>query len=176
MAGHARLRAARIGTVHARTTPAHYTRYRMKKTILLADGDDAVRGTLARVLELEQYEVVLAACGSQAAEKLLNCLPALALCDLELPGDADGPGLDALCEVAPGVPLVLITARSHQYNRARQLGASALMEKPLHLPLLLRTIRNLVSEPRNEWLRRLTEPGFKTLFLHHSAPSRLGAV
>jgi hypothetical protein len=48
------------------------------------------------------------------------------------------------------------------------LGADALMEKPLHLPLLLKTIRNLVREPKAERLKRVIDPYFKTLLLSHS--------
>jgi DNA-binding response OmpR family regulator len=140
----------------------------MKKTILLADEDESVRKNLARVLELEQYAVITANCGSQASDLLYSATPDLALFDLELSDEKDWPGLDTLCDATPSVPIVLITARSHQHKRAVQLGADALMEKPLHLPLLLKTIRNLLREPKGERLRRLISPDFKTLFLDHT--------
>lgn len=143
----------------------------MKKTILLADADDSVRENLARVLELDQYRVVRAAGGAQAAEKLVSERPDLALFDLDLSDDREWPGLDLLCDSAPGVPMILITARSHQYKRATQLGVDALMEKPLHLPLLLKAIRNLVREPEGERLRRLIDPDFKTFLLSNEGGS-----
>ncbi len=137
----------------------------MKKTILLADHDESVRKNLARLLELEQYAVLTANCGSQAVS-LLDQSPDLALFDLDLSDDGDWPGLDTICDSSPSVPIILITARSHQYKRAMQLGADALMEKPFDLPLLLKTIRNLLREPRAERLRRVIDPGFKTLLLN----------
>ncbi len=146
----------------------------MKKTILLADADASVRENLARVLELEQYTVLSARSGSEAAEKLLTLSPDLALFDLELADEQEWPGLDSLCDTVPGVPIILITARSHQENRATQLGVDALMEKPLHLPLLLKTIRNLVRESKSERQRRLIDPGFKTLFL--TLPDQAGTT
>ncbi len=137
----------------------------MKKTILLADSDNSVRENLARVLELDQYRVVTASSGTQAAEKLSSERPNLALFDLDLSDENEWPGLDSLCDSTPSVPIVLITARSHQFKRALQLGADAFMEKPLCLPFLLRAIRNLVREPAGERLRRLIDPEFKTVFL-----------
>jgi two-component system, OmpR family, KDP operon response regulator KdpE len=146
----------------------------MKKTILVADEDESVRESLARVLESEQYQVLKAREGREAENLLLAGTPDLALLDLELSGGMDWRGLDELCDAAPWVPVLLITARSHRYKRALQLGADALMEKPLHLPILLKTIRNLVREPASDRLQRILDPAFQTLFLnhlHHPGPS-----
>jgi DNA-binding response OmpR family regulator len=139
----------------------------MKKTILVADEDESVRESLARVLESEQYRVLKAREGREAENLLLTGAPDLALVDLELSGGVDWRGLDELCDTAPWVPVVLITARSHRYKRAFQLGADALMEKPLHLPILLKTIRNLVREAACDRLQRILDPAFRTLYLNH---------
>ena len=139
----------------------------MKKTILVADEDESVRESLARVLESEQYRVLKAHDGRQAEDLLMAESPDVALLDLELSGGVDWRGLDDLCDAAPWVPVVLITARSQRYKRALQLGADALMEKPLHLPMLLKTIRNLVRESVADRLQRITDPNFSTLFLDH---------
>ena len=49
----------------------------------------------------------------------------------------------------PSVPVIIITARPNQLFAALAAGAGALMEKPLDLPKLLQTIRDLISEPES---------------------------
>jgi hypothetical protein len=44
------------------------------------------------------------------------------------------------------LPVVIITGRSDQRALAETAGAAALMEKPLDVPLLLQTIRELLSK------------------------------
>ena len=44
------------------------------------------------------------------------------------------------------MPVIMITARPHQPEQGKAAGVDALMEKPLDLPLLLQTIRELLDE------------------------------
>ena len=46
----------------------------------------------------------------------------------------------------PLLPVIIITARPHQYDRAADLGVDAIMEKPLDLPYLLKTIAEFLAE------------------------------
>jgi DNA-binding response OmpR family regulator len=62
----------------------------------------------------------------------------------------------------PLVPAIVITARPHQYERAVKLGIDGLMEKPLELPLLLETIRNLLAESESQRVSRISRCDFKT--------------
>ena len=138
----------------------------MKKRILLADDDAAVREMLGRVLELEQYEVVPAKSGRAAAMKFLLDPPDLVLLDLEMP-DKDGwEAFDSMNQAHPWVPVIAITAKPQQYEHAAALGFDALMEKPLNLPLLLDAIAELLGESVPNRLLRLTHPDFKTLLLN----------
>jgi hypothetical protein len=52
------------------------------------------------------------------------------------------------------LPIIVITARPDQYPLAVAVGA--LMEKPLDLVLLLQAIQDLLSEPIEQRLSRLT--------------------
>jgi DNA-binding response OmpR family regulator len=77
----------------------------------------------------------------------------------------------------PMLPVIVITARPHQYPQAADLGVDGLMEKPLNLPVLLRAIRDLLGETEAERTRRLTDPEFKTVFLNRRTKAdRHGAV
>ena len=118
----------------------------MTKRILLADDDASVRETLGRVLELEHYDVVLAGGGREAVAKFRADPPDLVLLDLDMPDQNGWQVFDAMCHVAPRVPVLIITAVPHQAKRAAQLGAAALMEKPLHLPRLLQVLSDLLAE------------------------------
>jgi DNA-binding response OmpR family regulator len=144
---------------------------RVRKSILLADDDPGVRETLGRVLVSEHYEVVFAKTGRQTAARVLSDPPDLVLLDLNMP-DKDGwEAFGEICEKHPMIPVIVITARPDQQARAVGLGIDALMEKPLNLQLLLATIRNLLAETEPERVRRLTNPGFQTVFLSDSTNS-----
>ena len=119
----------------------------LMKTILLADDDAAIRQTLGQVLALEQYNVIFATTGREAAAQFISQLPDLVLLDLNMP-DRDGwDAFQLMNGTHPTVPVVIITARPHQHQRAAELGVAALMEKPLDIKALLRTIQNLLAVP-----------------------------
>jgi len=142
----------------------------MKKKILLADDDAAIRQMLGQVLLSEQYEVVFAATGREAAAKFTTYLPDLVLLDLDMP-DGDGwDAFDLMYSTHPLVPVIIITAMSRQYKRATELGVDALMEKPLDFPLLLQTIRTYLAESEKERIHRLTRSDFKTVLLRNPVP------
>lgn len=150
------------------------------KQILLADDDAAIRETLGEVLVSEQYELIYAATGREAAAKFATYQPDLVLLDLNMP-DGDGwSAFDLICNAHPVTPVIIITAISRQYPRAAELGVDALMEKPLDIPLLLKTIRNYLAESEAERVHRLTRPDFKTALLtnsaHHDARRRTSEV
>jgi CheY-like chemotaxis protein len=141
----------------------------MKAKILLADDDAGVRETLGHVLEFEDYEVVFAKTGREAATKFVTDAPDLVLLDLNMP-DRDGWEAFALMEQSrPLAPVIVITARPQQYQHAVELGIDALMEKPLDLPLLLVTIADLLAESEAERVQRLTNPSFRTFYFNRLA-------
>jgi CheY-like chemotaxis protein len=70
-----------------------------------------------------------------------------------------------LDRVTPLLPIIVITARPNQYERAVRVGVDAFMEKPLNLPILVRAIKRLTSEPEDRHLRRITNRVFTTEWL-----------
>src|SRR5690242_13708855 len=117
----------------------------MTAKILLADDDASVRNMLCRLLEMENYQVVLASTGRQAIASFRANVPDLILLDLKMPDQDGWQALDKMSAAGPMPPVVIITASPHQERRAAQSGADALLEKPLHLPLLLETIKGLLA-------------------------------
>lgn len=126
---------------------------------------------LGRVLEFEHYEVIRAQDGREALALFVARKPDLVLLDLNMPR-GDGWSAFRLMEtVRPLLPFIVITARSNQYAQAEELGADALMEKPLNLPVLLDAIAALLGETEDDRTRRLTSPDFRTAWLKPRANS-----
>lgn len=96
--------------------------------ILLVDDSATLRAKLSLDLGREGFDVVLAADGQAALEKL-DAMPFAALVtDVQMPG-MDGMQLLSLC--AGRLPVILITAFPEEAGRARalELGASAYIAK-----------------------------------------------
>ena len=119
----------------------------MIKRILLVDDERSIRASLSKILGAENYEVVLAENGHEAIEKHGAQRIDLLILDLNMPVKNGWDTLDWLVKIDPVLPVVIITGRSNQRALAEAAGADALMEKPLDVPLLLQTIRELMDEP-----------------------------
>ena len=77
------------------------------------------------------------------------------LLDLNMP-DTDGwKAFDVIARLASDVPVIVITARPGQARRAAEAGIDMLLEKPLDIPMLLETIRNLLASPETSSFARV---------------------
>lgn len=152
----------------SRPRTGHREIFCMKHEILLVDDDPGVRRMLLRVLEEEGYAVIPAADGLEALESVKCKAPNLVLLDLNLPFQDGWGTFERLTTEIPSLPIIIITARPNQLFPALAAGAGALMEKPLELPKLLRTIRDLLAEPITNQMARMT--GQASEF--HYLPSR----
>lgn len=123
--------------------------------ILLVEDDVGVRNSVREVLEGEGYGVVPAGDGREALGLAEGEGIGLVLLDLNLPGMNGWDIFERLTAVHPLLPVIIVTARPHQLYAALCAGAGALMEKPLDIPMLLGTIRQLLAEPAEVRLARL---------------------
>src|SRR5437016_5573515 len=126
----------------------------MSKIILLADDQPSIRESLGKILGAENYEVVLAENGQEAIEKHGEGRIDLLILDLNMPLRNTSATLARLLGTNPLLPVVIITGRSNQRALAEMAGADVLMEKPLDVPLLLRTVRELMDEPMENRAQR----------------------
>jgi CheY-like chemotaxis protein len=133
--------------------------------ILIADDDSLLRGSLVAVLESEGFVVDEAGNGIEAVSQAVHHFPDLILLDLNMPKMDGWTAFAKLDRVRPLVPIIVITARPHQYKEAARLGVDAFMEKPLDIPILVRAIKRLTSEDENGHVRRITNPAFVTQLL-----------
>src|SRR5450756_1419119 len=102
-----------------------------RKRVLIADDDTVVRAAMAAVLESEGYDVDVAADGRQAVLHATAHPPDLVLLDLNMPNVDGWTAFTKLDHVCPLLPVIIITARPHQYKEAVRLGVDAFMELSL---------------------------------------------
>jgi two-component system response regulator MprA len=129
--------------------------------ILVVDDERAVRESLRRALELEGYEIDLAADGQEALVRLMEngvSQPDAVILDLLMPGV---DGLEVCRRLRRGgnrVPVLMLTARDEIENRVAGLdaGADDYVTKPFALEELVARVRALLrrtSESSEEILR-----------------------
>jgi DNA-binding response OmpR family regulator len=128
-----------------------------------------VRGSLAAVLESEGYAVDEARSGIEAFNHCIERRPHLVLLDLNMPRWDGWTAFSQLDRLAPLLPVIVITARPNQYQKAVGLGVDAFMEKPLNIPLLVSAVKRLASEDKMRHLSRITNPAFVTELLGSAA-------
>ncbi len=140
------------------------------KRLLLADDQQSIRDSLGRLLRKQGYEVSTAETGAEAVSRSIEERFDLVLLDLSMPGMNGWEALRRIAEARPELPIVIITAHSHQRAWVEPSGAWALLEKPLDVSLLLNTIRSLTEE------RPCSSPSLskapRTRFTHHLARPR----
>ena len=125
------------------------------KRILLVDDDSMVRDSLNDVLVSEGYVVLPAANGQQALDLAAGLSIDLVLLDLNMPVKNGWDTFEQLTREHPLVPIIIVTARPNQIFTVLNAGAGALLEKPMDIPTLLRTMEKLLAEPAGQRLARL---------------------
>jgi CheY-like chemotaxis protein len=120
----------------------------MKRRVLVVDDDEPVRESLKKLLQEAGYEVLLAADGQEAGVWCQSAPVDLLVLDLSLPQGSGWEVLQHLRTLQPGVPVIITTALPDQGRAARAAGASALMEKPIEVPALLKTVDDLLADQR----------------------------
>jgi len=159
--------AAPLGRAGAQPSPGDS---RTGKRILLVDDDPTVRDSLSNVLVAEGYSIIPAENGQQALD-LANQLPVdLVLLDLNMPVKNGWDTFEQLTFEHPLIPIIIATARPDQLFTALGAGAGALLEKPMDIPMLLRTMAKLLAESADQKLARLA--GKETEF-HYKAATAL---
>src|SRR5919198_3753769 len=115
--------------------------------ILVVDDERAVRESLRRALELEGYDVELAAEGEEALYRLgSNGEPDAIILDVLMPGIDGLEVCRRLRREGNHVPVLMLTAREEVENRVAGLdaGADDYVTKPFALEELLARIRALL--------------------------------
>jgi len=121
-----------------------------KQKILIVDDEQWVRTLVSRMLE-EEYTVLEAADGEQAAVIAKEEKPGIIFMDLMMP-NVDGY---AAClsiktdQETRRIPVVMLTAIGHELNQrfAEEMGADGYMTKPFTRESLLEEMKRLMLSP-----------------------------
>ena len=153
--------------VRARNRPGHPIPHREQaadpspggihpgRRILLVDDDPTVRDSLKDVLQAEGYQIIPAEDGQRALEIANKSAVDLVLLDLNMPVKNGWDTFEQLTREHPFIPVIIVTARSNQLFTALGAGAAALLEKPMDIRTLLRTMAKLLAETAEQRLARL---------------------
>lgn len=119
-------------------------------TILVVDDDETMRGALKRVLEHENYRVLLAEDGMALSKILEATRLDLILLDINLPW-IDGYELCRVIKshyVLKNVPLILVSARKTQddIERGFQSGCNEYVTKPFDISQITTTINKVLAK------------------------------
>lgn len=117
-----------------------------KGLVLLAEDDRGVRESLARALQFEGYDVVMAPDGLEAVDRAKSDVPDIIILDVMMPY-LDGLGVArSLRTEGNPTPILMLTARTEIGDRVAGLdaGADDYLVKPFALDELLARLRALL--------------------------------
>lgn len=113
-----------------------------KYSILLIEDEENIRSFMATTLKNQNYKITTASSGKEGLHLCASLCPDVVLLDLGLP-DIDGMEVIKKLREWTAVPIIVISARSHEQEKAKALdfGADDYITKPFGTLELLARIR-----------------------------------
>ncbi len=117
------------------------------KTILVVDDERSIQESLTMILEYEKYSVECASSGPEALEKVKGNGYSVVLLDVKMPGMDGLEVLDAIRQINPDLPVVMISGHGtiETAVEATKRGAFDFLQKPLDRDKILVTVRNSIE-------------------------------
>jgi two-component system, NtrC family, nitrogen regulation response regulator NtrX len=117
------------------------------KTILIVDDERSIQESLTMILEYEKYTVECASSGAEALGKIGSSMYAVVILDVKMPGMDGLETLDAIRQINPDLPVVMISGHGtiETAVEATKRGAFDFLQKPLDRDKILVTIRNSIE-------------------------------
>lgn len=147
-------------------------------TILVIDDEESIRKMISVALKKEGYEIVTAASGREAFERIAEATPDVIISDISMP-DIDGMTLlDTLRseQTTRGIPLIFVSALGTTDNvvAGLNLGADDYLVKPFVISELLARVRSKIERPPvpNDLLTRDRRTGLMTERVFHDEVER----
>lgn len=111
--------------------------------LLIVDDQAGVRRFLYEAFSEEGYNVEMASSGIEAVNKASAKTPSLILLDVKMPGMSGLETLEELREIAPDIPVVMMSAYGELdiIAEAKKKGVKCYIKKPFDLD----DVRNLVT-------------------------------
>ncbi len=118
--------------------------------ILIVDDDQSIRDTLTSYLKKQEYEVLSAVDGQQAADILQKFNPDLVITDVKMPKINGLKLLEIVKQFDNHIQVIMISAYDDMQNtiKAMQMGAYDYIEKPLEIDKLKLRIKRALENKR----------------------------
>ena len=97
---------------------------KIKEKILLIEDERTIRGFMQAILTANGYDVLMAGTGAMANTMISSHCPDLIILDLGLP-DMDGMTILRSVREWSKVPILVVSARSHERDKVEALDAGA---------------------------------------------------
>ena len=119
-------------------------------TVFIIDDDDQLRKSFEKLLAEEGYHVRIAASGEEGLEHIRENLPDLVILDMRLPGMNGLDTFQAIRDIEPKLPVVIMTAfgTTETAIEATKMGAFDYILKPFDIPEMLDTIKKALEAGR----------------------------
>jgi chemosensory pili system protein ChpA (sensor histidine kinase/response regulator) len=129
---------------------AHDANVRSMPLVMVVDDSITMRKVTSRILERNNYEVMVARDGLEAIEKMAEQVPDLVLLDIEMPrmdGYEVAQNMKADARLKD-VPIMMITSRTGEKHRQRafELGVERYLGKPYQEFELMRQVNEIFSK------------------------------
>ena len=121
----------------------------IKEKVLLIEDERTIRGFMQAILTANGYDVLMAGTGAMADTMISSHCPDIIILDLGLP-DMDGMTILRNVRKWSKVPILVVSARSHERDKVEALdaGADDYLTKPFGTEELLARIRAAVRHTR----------------------------
>ena len=121
----------------------------IKEKILVVEDEKSIAHFISTVLDNNGYEAMRARTGQEALSMVSSHCPDLIILDLGLP-DMDGMELLRQIRSWSGLPIVVVSARSHERDKvaALDMGADDYLTKPFGTGELLARVRTAIRHTR----------------------------
>jgi DNA-binding response OmpR family regulator len=118
--------------------------------ILIVEDDSAVRRALKRLFEIEGYDVDLAGDGTAGLELFRKVTPSVLVLDLRLPGRSGEEVCREIKQLAPNVPLIILSGKSDVVDKVAllEIGADDYVTKPFSPRELLARVRAAIRRSK----------------------------
>ena len=122
---------------------------KIKEKVLLIEDERTIRGFMQAILTANGYDVLMAGTGAMANTMISSHCPDLIILDLGLP-DMDGMTILRSVREWSKVPILVVSARSHERDKVEALdaGADDYLTKPFGTEELLARIRAAIRHTR----------------------------
>jgi DNA-binding response OmpR family regulator len=129
-------------------------------TLLVVDDEPELRGLLAEYFGRQGFAVQTAGEAASARSLVAEALPALAILDINMPGENGLALARWLREAHPGVGIVMLTTASEAVDRivGLELGADDYVPKPFELRELLARVRAVLRRLQEARIAVATDP------------------